>query len=164
MIFSGISFSKPVKGPWGILTKLCSPDTHFNLCPVCSQHSKGVQNPQTVHKAWKSIAVLVMIASLLACPLLPCASRSPEQSPFLGEHPEYLLEKTSQGLQMKISMAERISCRKSENDGCGTERAHIWTHTYIWYAILSHSFNPYHSLENAILILKPRDTPLIFTW
>lgn len=74
MIFSGISFSKPVRGPWGTLAKLFSPDSPFNLCPVCSQHSKIIQNPQTLHRARKSKAILVMITSLLACPFLPLSA------------------------------------------------------------------------------------------
>lgn len=151
MMFSGICFFKPVKGPWGILTELISPISHFNLCPVCSQHSYIIQNPQTLHNAWKSIAILVMTTSLLACPLLPSVSRSPDQSPFLREHPEYLLEKAIQGLQMRRHMAERVSRRKDMNAGCGMERAHIWTHTYIWHAILSHSFDPYHPLQSTVL-------------
>lgn len=163
MMFRRISFSKPVKGPWGTLTELFSPNSHLNLCPVCSQLSKIVQNPQTLRSAWKSIAILVMITSLLACPILPSVSRSPEHPPFLREHPEYLLEKASQRLQMRRHMAERGSHRKDMNNGRGTESAHIWAHPYIWHAILSHNFNPYHPWQNKILILKLSDKSLIFT-
>lgn len=159
-MFSGISFSKPLKGPWGILTKLFSPDPPFDLCPVCSQHSKTIQNPQTLHRAWKSIAILAMITSLLACLLLPSVSRSPEQSPFQQEHPEYLLEKAIRDYKWGDIWQKGLVTGRIWMLHVG-QKEPISEH--IWHAILSHSFDPYHPLKNTNLILKPTDTSLIFT-